>query len=323
MLAFESRRCALEKITKRRVSGRVSPNTIVDLRGYEKARQEIRKSNFALSFLFLQPESRTDLETFYVFCRVVDDIVDETRDRSEARERLAFWEGLFQGDTMALGSHHPLAVSLDDLIRRRDIPVSLFREIVAGMSSDLDHVRIPDVPALKRYCYLAAGAVGRVCIPIFGGSIARLGPYADRLGEAFQLTNILRDLKGDAERDRIYLPADRMAHFGVTEADVLDGNQGRGFVRLLEELWEIADRDYREAEDLLDEPSLLKTMEAARAMSVFYRDIHKTIRRKRFDVYRDRIRLSPFRKFRLLAGFWLSSRVFPGWTARRDGAGYV
>lgn len=301
----------------------MSPNTIVDLRGYEKARQEIRKSNFALSFLFLQPESRQDLETFYVFCRVVDDIVDETRDRSEAQEQLAFWEGLFRGDAIPRESRHPLAVSLDELIRRRDIPLSLFREIVAGMSSDLDRVRIPDVPALKRYCYLAAGAVGRVCIPIFGGSIARLGPYADRLGEAFQLTNILRDLKGDAERDRIYLPADRMAHFGVTESDVLSGNQGPGFFRLMEELWEVADLDYREAEALLDEPSILKTMEAARAMSVFYRDIHRALRRRGFDVYGNRIRLSSFRKIRLLAGFWFASRVSPAWLARRDGAGYA
>lgn len=305
--------------TQKRISGRVSQSTILDLRGYEEARQEIRKSNFALSFLFLQPESRRDLETFYVFCRVVDDIVDETRDRALAREKLAFWEDLFQGDRISTESRHPLVVSLDDLVRRRDIPVSLFRDIVSGMSSDLDRVRIPDVPALKRYCYLAAGAVGRVCIPIFGGSIARLGTYADKLGEAFQLTNILRDLKGDAQRDRIYLPADRLAFYGIGESDVMSGRMSPGFAALMEEIWAMADRDYREAESLLAEPALRKTMEAARAMAVFYRDIHRSLKRRKFDVYATRVRLSALRKVRLLTGFWLASRFFPYRIIRPEG----
>lgn len=291
--------------------GIVLPDDQTGFPEYQKAREGIRKSNFFLSFLFLDPVARKDLETFYLFCRVVDDIVDEIPDRNLAGKKLLFWEDLFRGGSLPGSSPHPLVRDLADLVHRRKLPLSLFREIVSGMAADLDHVRIPDLSALERYCYLAAGAVGRACIPIFGGLISDLGEYADRLGEAFQLTNILRDLGSDARRDRIYLPADRMAHCGVSEKDVLEGRLHPGFIRLMEELWELADRNYREAESLLSDPERFRTMEAARAMAVFYREIHREIRREGFQVYRHRIRLGPVRKGFLLTRFWFSSRVRP------------
>lgn len=307
--------------TKQTVEGNVIPDGETGLPEYLKAREGIRKSNFFLSFLFLDPVARRDLGTFYLFCRVVDDIVDEIPDRAQARQKLLFWEKLFQGDSLPESESHPLVRDLVDLVRRRDLPLSLFREIISGMSADLGCVRIPDLPALERYCYLAAGAVGRACIPIFGGSISELGPYADRLGEAFQLTNILRDLKGDAARDRIYLPADRMVHYGVSEKDVLEGLLHPGFILLMEELWELADRNYREAEALLADPVRFRTMEAARAMAVFYREIHRGIRRNKFQVYRNRIRLGPLQKGLLLTRFWFSSRLRTSLPLRPGGSG--
>lgn len=288
---------------------------------YEKARLGIRRSNFFLSFIFLDPLARKDLETFYLFCRVVDDIVDEIPDRELARKTLLFWEDLFREGHLPDDSSHPLVRDLSDLVRRRKIPISLFKEIVSGMAADLQCVRIPDIPALQSYCYLAAGAVGRACIPIFGGKITELGSYADRLGEAFQLTNILRDIKSDAVRNRIYLPADRMAYHEVSEKDVMEGRLHPGFIRLMEEIWELADRNYRAAEALLSDPVDFRTMEAARAMAIFYRDIHRKIRQEGFQVYLKRIRLGTVRKGWLLVRFWISSRALPRSTFKSGNAG--
>ncbi|MCL4460368.1 MAG: squalene/phytoene synthase family protein [Nitrospirae bacterium] len=280
---------------------------LLDLDGFEKARKGIRESTFSLSFLFLDPDARKDLSTFYLFCRVVDDIVDETPDRQLAGERLALWKEFFSGETLPAGFPHPLAVDLRDLVHRRRIPLSLFREILSGMETDLHPVRIQDIDALRRYCYQAAGAVGRACIPIFGGEIDELGLYADHLGEAFQLTNILRDLKNDARRNRIYLPADRMRAYGVSESDVLEGNLHPGFLRLLEEVWVQADGHYQAARALLTDRKKWRIMRAARVMEALYREIHRKIRKERFEVYRQRIRLSPLLKGWLLFRFWTSS----------------
>lgn len=292
---------------------------VLDLAGFSKAREGIRESNFSLAFRFLDPVARKDLETFYLFCRVVDDIVDETADKDLARRRLGLWQDYFSGDSLPAAFPHPLGKDLRSLVQRRAIPLSLFREIIAGMESDLYPVRIADTEALGRYCYLAAGAVGRVCIPIFGGRIDSLGSYADRLGEAFQLTNILRDLKNDAQRNRIYLPADRMRHHGVAEKDVLEGNLHPGFIRLLDEIWERSESDYRMAREMLSDPEKWRIMQAARVMETFYRDIHRKIRDAGFDVYRRRIRLGPVRKGWLLMRFWMASPLDP--TSGRPSSG--
>ena len=284
-----------------------SDNPILDLDGFEKARMGIRESTFSVSFFFLDPAARKDLATFYLFCRVVDDIVDETPDELLAEERLLLWKEFFSGEALPETFPHPLGQDLRDLVRRRRIPLFLFREILAGMEADLRPVRIPDIEGLRQYCYLAAGAVGRACIPIFGGEIDELGPYADHLGEAFQLTNILRDLKSDARRNRIYLPADRMRVHGVSDSDVLEGRLHPGFLRLLEEIWTRADEQYRNAFTLLSDGKKWKIMKAARVMEVFYREIHRKIRQSGFDVYRQRIRLSPLLKGWLLFRFWMSS----------------
>ncbi|MCL5259040.1 MAG: squalene/phytoene synthase family protein [Nitrospirae bacterium] len=291
-----------------------SDSPVLDLDGFEKARKGIRESTFSVSFFFLDPEARNDLATFYLFCRVVDDIVDETPDKSLAEERLLLWREFFSGETLPEAFPHPLGHDLRDLVHRRRIPLSLFRDILDGMETDLRPVRIPDIEALRRYCYLAAGAVGRACIPIFGGEIEELGEYADSLGEAFQLTNILRDLKSDARRNRIYLPADRMQAYGVSDRDVLEGRLHPGFLRLLEEIWMRADDDYRRAVALLSDRKKWKIMKAARVMEVFYREIHRKIRLSGFDVYRHRIRLSPLLKGWLLLRFWTAS--FPEGTSK-------
>lgn len=299
------------------------PSLPFDTTGLERARAGVRGSSFYRSFSLLDPDGQRDLFDFYVFCRLVDDLADEPRSDIDVAEHLAAWASAFDSDfTPPAGwENEPFFQRIVEISRRRGIPASLYGEIVRGMQDDLSLVRIPDIPSLERYCYRAAGAVGRICIPIFGGDLSRLSPYADRLGEAFQLTNILRDLRPDAERNRIYLPADRMRHHGVTEEDVLSGRIHPGMTALLEEIWSRSEEDYRQAAALLSGPEDRQTMIAARAMESVYHAIHQKIRRSGFDVYRRRIGLGPVEKARTLFSFWRETRKDRRQMARMSGTG--
>ena len=286
------------------------PSLPFDRTGLERARAEVRGSSFFRSFSLLDAQGQQDLFDFYVFCRLVDDLADEPRTDIDVATHLAAWAFAFEHDFAPPRGWEaePFFLRIVEISRRRGIPPSLYGNIVRGMQEDLTLVRIPDLPALELYCYRAAGAVGRICVPIFGGDLNRLAPYADRLGEAFQLTNILRDLRQDAERNRIYLPADRMRHFGVSEEDVLSGRFHAGMTALLEEIWNRSEEDYRAAAALLSGPEDRQTMIAARAMETVYHAIHRKIRRSGFDVYRKRIGLGPVEKARALFSFWRETR---------------
>lgn len=281
-----------------------------DETGLERARAGVRGSSFYRSFSLLDPERQTDLFDFYVFCRLVDDLADEPRTDIDVSSHLEAWAYSFSHDFAPPPGweHAPFFLRIVEIARTRGIPPSLFGDIVRGMQDDLGVVRISDVPELERYCYRAAGAVGRICIPIFGGDLDRLAPYADRLGEAFQLTNILRDIRQDAERNRIYLPGDRMRHFGVSDQDILEGRMHPGMAALLEEIWTRSEEDYRLAAALLTRPEDRQTMIAARAMETVYHALHKKIRRTGYDVYRKRIGLGPVEKARALFSFWRETR---------------
>ncbi len=272
------------------------------LKRYEKARTALSESNFKIGYRFLDDQSRQDLETLYVFFRVIDDLVDEPYPGEDPRKELCAWESDLSGKERF---DHPLSVSLRELIDRRGVSPVFLLDVVHGMALDLDRVRVATMAELKRYCYLAAGAVGRACIPVFGGDTDRLSPYADALGEAFQITNILRDVREDLERDRIYLPGERMAAYGVTEDDLRSGQMTEGLRSLLSELWQMAEADYRKAESLLVTSRDCRIMRPARAMEAYYREIHREIRRQHFDVLTRRISLSRFRKATIFLWFFL------------------
>lgn len=270
------------------------------IKRYQNAQAALSRSNFKIGYRFLKDQSRKDLETLYVFFRVVDDLVDEPYPGEDPKEELSAWTEDLSGGARF---DHPLSVRLHELVDRLGVPQEILLDVVRGMATDLDRVRIASMADLRKYCYLAAGAVGRACIPVFGGDLERLAPYADALGEAFQLTNILRDVKEDAARDRIYLPADRMLHYGVSDTDVLSGVLTEGLRELLCELWDISEEDYRKAQILLSTSDDRKVMRPARAMEAYYHEIHREIRRRDFNVFSRPVSLSKFRKASLLLFF--------------------
>src|ERR1041385_8507763 len=171
-------------------------------------------SSFYYSFLFLPPERRRAITALYAFCREVDDIADDIEDTSLARTKLAWWRtevaNLFDGHPQ-----HPVTRALQPFAERFGLDRGRMNEIIDGMEMDLVQHRYADFEALRRYCHRVAGVVGQLSASIFGFRNAATLEYAESLGIAFQLTNIIRDVGEDARRDRVYLPADDLARYGL------------------------------------------------------------------------------------------------------------
>ncbi len=172
-------------------------------------------SSFYYSFLFLPPERRRAITALYAFCREVDDAVDEPSDPSVARATLAWWRAevaqLFAGNPQ-----HPVTRALAPATGPFGITQARLSEIMDGMEMDLTQNRYLDFTGLQLYCHRVAGVVGVLAAAIFGYRNPKTIDYAERLGLAFQLTNIIRDVGEDARKDRIYLPMDELKRFGVT-----------------------------------------------------------------------------------------------------------
>jgi phytoene synthase len=251
-------------------------------------------SSFYYSFLFLPPERRRAITALYAFCREVDDVVDEVSDTGVARTKLAWWRtevaNLFAGHPQ-----HPVTRALAPFIEPYRLDAARMNEIIDGMEMDLVHHRYADFEALRLYCHRAAGVVGQLSASIFGYANPSTLEYAEALGIAFQLTNIVRDVGEDARRDRVYLPADELARFGLGAQDVLERRGGEPFTSLMRFQAERArswyDLAYSKlaAEDRASQrPGLI--------MAAIYRTLLDEIERDGFRVMDRRVALTPLRK---------------------------
>jgi len=185
-----------------------------------------RKSHLAYALLWLPAPRRRDALVFFRFCRTVDDIADEPgRTDDEKRRLLDEWIEAIAGDR--------LPDELAGVVRRSGIERTLLAEIVWGCAMDIRPARYQTFGDLEKYCWRVACAVGLVSIRIFGCSDPRSTGYAENLGHALQLTNILRDVREDAAMGRIYLPLDDLARFGVGEQEILEGRPGEERFRKL------------------------------------------------------------------------------------------
>lgn len=185
-----------------------------------------RKSHLAFALLCLPGPRRRDALVFFRFCRTVDDIADEPG-RTDDERRLLLDEWL---DAIAGGQ---LPEELEEVVRRNGIERHLLAEIVLGCAMDIRPARYQSLADLEKYCWRVACAVGLVSIRIFGCTDPRSAGYAENLGHALQLTNILRDVGEDAAMGRIYLPLDDLARFGITERELIEGHPGRRFPELM------------------------------------------------------------------------------------------
>ena len=236
------------------------------------------------------------------------------KEPDEARADLAFLKSL-------LGESAPedsLAPALRDTLHGFNIQRQPLDELIAGMEMDLTKKQYATFEELQLYCYRAASVVGLVCIEIFGYTDPAASPLAEKLGLAMQLTNILRDIKEDLERDRVYLPADELARFGCTHEELRSGEVTNHFREFMEFQIERTRTLFTEASalfPLIDQdarycPVLLKE---------FYSRILDVIEARDYDVFSRRPKLSRLEKLRLAGSLWVRSRA-ARWSARRQAA---
>ena len=264
------------------------------------------RSSFSYSFRFLPRPKREAIYAVYAFCRVVDDIADDPGDVTEKAERLKGWRE--EIDRCYAGQPtHPITTQLRDCLNRYPIPKAYFEELVAGVEMDLTISRYATFADLYTYCYRVASVVGLICIEIFGYSQESTKDYAVNLGLALQLTNILRDVKPDGRRDRIYLPQEDLQRFGYREEDLLSCRYTPAFFSLMRFEADRAREYFRRAADSLT-PEDRKNMVAAEIMGRIYRETLETILRKDYLVFDGRAALSSPRKLQIAVTTWAKIR---------------
>ncbi len=265
-------------------------------------------SSFYYSFLFLPPERRRAITAFYAFCREVDDLVDEIADASLARTKLDWWRT--EVARLAAGApEHPVTRALAPFMQREEASaLALTPErlslVIDGMQMDLDQTRYLDFAGLRRYCWHVAGVVGIVAAGIFGATDPRTRDYAEKLGLAFQLTNIIRDVGEDARIGRIYLPADELQRYGVSPADLRTGRSSQAFVELMKFQAARARDCYRDALAALP-PADAKAQRPGLIMAAIYATLLDEIERDDFPVLSSRVSLTPVRKLLIAWRTWV------------------
>lgn len=263
-------------------------------------------SSFYYSFVFLPEERRRAITALYAFCREVDDVVDEATDVSVARLKLAWWrreiEALFDGGS----PQHPVARALVDVVHPFRLERTHFDEIIDGMEMDLDRTRYPDFAALSLYCHRVAGVVGILSATIFGYRLGATLDYAHHLGIAFQLTNIIRDIGEDARRDRIYLPQDDLARYGVSEADILGGRDSANMRELMRFQVARARSFYSQALGKLPAADR-RAQRPGLVMAAIYSRLLDEIEADACEVLRAKISLTPITKLWLAWKTWLTA----------------
>ncbi|WP_144638392.1 presqualene diphosphate synthase HpnD [Bordetella genomosp. 13] len=260
-------------------------------------------SSFYYAFLFLPPERRRAITALYAFCREVDDVVDEAKDESVARIKLAWWRT--QIDQMYAGKpDHPVTRAMQPHLEPCGITRDRLIAVIDGMQMDLDQSRYLDWPGLRKYCWHVAGVVGELSAGVFGYTDPRTLEYAGKLGLAFQMTNIIRDVGDDARRGRIYLPVDELQQFEVKAADILNGNYSERFTALMRFQADRARQLYREAMTALPEADR-RAQRPGLMMAAIYYALLDEIERDNWQVLHQRISLTPLRKLMLAWKVWV------------------
>jgi 15-cis-phytoene synthase len=243
-------------------------------------------SNLALAFILLPRAKREGMAALYAFCRQVDDIADnESLPPEERRIQLASWREDIQRACTGCVPRLPVNRELEPVIALCRLPFPLFDELIRGVEMDLDIKRYATWADLEQYCYRVASVVGLLSIEIFGYEDPACRDYAVLLGKALQFTNILRDVRTDAERGRIYLPAEEMERCGVRAEEVLGLEYTPRYRDLAQRMAERARTFYRQARETLparDRPSMI----AAELMGSVYWRLLQQLAARQYDVFR-------------------------------------
>ena len=266
------------------------------------------RSSFYYAFNLLPAEQRDAMNTVYAFCRQTDDIVDEGSVTDEIKyEKLRKWRIELE---KSLNGHSDYQIinKLSKTIQKFNIPLEPFFDLLKGMEMDLQRKRYITFDDLQTYCYHVASTVGLMCIEIFGYRHSSAKDFAINLGIALQLTNILRDIKKDAEKGRIYLPQEDLRKFNYNEKDLLNNTYNENFQKMMKYQVERAREYFDKATACLNLEDK-KAMFAARAMQhIYYRMLNKIIDAD-YDVFNKQIKVSTAKKVGISLGVWAKYRL--------------
>jgi len=260
-------------------------------------------SSFLQAFRLLAPERRAGLTALYAFCRAVDDAVDE---HASATAAIAAWRAELAAALRGEATH-PIAIAIGDTVRRFGIAPRHLEEIVTGVEMDLEQRRYETFDALRRYCYHVAAAVGLAALPIFGCRDPRSRAYAEALGTALQLTNILRDVAEDAERGRIYLPLEDLRRFGYRERDLFTHTRGPALIALVRFECDRARELYRMARASVA-PADRRALAPAEGMRLVYQRLLARIVAAPEAIFGPRIAVPLYEKALCTAIAWMRTR---------------
>jgi len=251
-------------------------------------------SSFYYSFLFLPKPRRLAITALYAFCREVDDAVDETSDATVAQNKLIWWRS--EVNAMLAGKPtHPVMRALEPHMATYQLQGKHLLAIIDGMEMDLTQTRYLDFIGLQKYCWHVASVVGILSASIFGVTNPKTLEFAEKLGLAFQLTNIIRDVGDDARKGRIYLPINELQQFGVTAADILNARHTEQFTALMQFQYERAQQCYEQAFALLPAEDR-RAQRTSLIMAAIYRTVLEEVKEDGFKVLHHRISLTPIRK---------------------------
>lgn len=273
---------------------------------YSRAITHKSASNLALAFLLLPRAKRDAMSVLYAFCREVDDITDnESAPAEKRRELLADWRADIRRACAGQTAQYIVNREFQPVIREYRLPFSLFDELIKGCEMDFDIKRYENFEQLELYCYRVASVVGLLSIEIFGYRDPACRHYAVFLGKALQLTNILRDVRTDARRGRIYLPLDELKKFNVLPDEILRLEYSDRFARLAAHVAERAKHFYRQAQSILPAEDR-QAMVAAELMGSVYWRLMQKLERQQFNVFGpEPARLNKAQKTLLVFRAWM------------------
>jgi squalene synthase HpnC/squalene synthase HpnD len=293
--------------TKRQGNGNEVAHSYAECRRVARA----SASNFYYAFFMLPPAKRDALCALYAFMRLVDDVSDTVGSAADKQRGLTRWRAALDAAAAGEVSSHPILPAFADTIERFHIPSRYFHDLISGAEMDLTVGEYATFDRLREYCYRVAGTVGLTCLHVFGFDDPHAPDLAEKLGIAFQLTNILRDVHSDHEMGRVYLPLEDLAQFGVSPEALARGPVTSEMRGLLEFEAARAWNYYREGVELI--PLVDADARAALwALARIYSGLLRRIEARGYDVFSERVRLSTPEK----TGILLRARL--GWYSQKN-----
>jgi phytoene synthase len=272
---------------------------------YRKCAEITRRSgsSFASTFWMLPKPKRNALHAIYAFCRLADDIADDPEIAGDRTALLARWrkelDHAFRGK-----AQHSVGIALSDAVERFRLPERIFLDLLAGVEFDLADGPIQTFDDLRLYCYRVASTVGLLVVRILGFENPRSLEFAETLGIAVQLTNVLRDVGDDASTGRIYLPKDEFERFGISSESILAGQMTAELQLMLSFNAKRAASYYERAEQLLPDEDR-RALRPATAMGRIYRALLDELIDRGFPCFEQSVRLSKPRRVAIAAKVWM------------------